>query len=77
MNLHHVDWSSLPSPVDDGGAAHLEGTRLPDVVLESTTCDRINLCVIALGLGARLVSNSGRRPTEVPGALQPVGDPGR
>ena len=35
-----VDWSTLPAPVDDGGANHLPGVRLPSVALHATngTC---------------------------------------
>lgn len=35
-NLQSVDWSKIPAPVDDGGAAHLKGTRLPWVGLRAT-----------------------------------------
>jgi peroxiredoxin len=35
-NLHDVDWSKIPAPVDDGGAAHLRGMRLPAVSLLAT-----------------------------------------
>jgi peroxiredoxin len=31
-----VDWSTLPAPDDDGAAAHLLGSALPDVALPST-----------------------------------------
>ncbi|WP_029030305.1 peroxiredoxin [Salinarimonas rosea] len=39
-----VDWSALPAPEDDGGAAHLAGMRLPDVALVSTAGGRVRLC---------------------------------
>lgn len=35
-NLQTVDWSLIPPPVDDGGAAHLVGARLPWVGLRAT-----------------------------------------
>lgn len=35
-NLLDVDWSKLPVPVDDGGAAHLQGMRMPSVALAAT-----------------------------------------
>jgi peroxiredoxin len=35
-NLHDVDWSKIPAPVDDGGTAHLRGMRLPAVSLLAT-----------------------------------------
>ncbi len=36
MSLTEVDWSTLPAPVNDGGAAHLVGNRLPSVELRAT-----------------------------------------
>lgn len=36
MSLTQIDWSTLPVPEDDGGAAHLTGRKLPDVSLPST-----------------------------------------
>ncbi|MBX7482128.1 peroxiredoxin [Qipengyuania sp. 6D47A] len=35
--LESVDWSQLPQPSDDGGAAHLPGKRMPQVSLASTS----------------------------------------
>src|SRR5712672_1013578 len=35
-NLLEVDWSKIPAPTDDGGAAHLAGTALPRVGLRAT-----------------------------------------
>jgi peroxiredoxin len=35
-NLLDVDWSKIPAPPDDGAARHLEGMRLPDLVLPAT-----------------------------------------
>jgi peroxiredoxin len=35
-NLHDVDWSKIPAPVDDGGATHLTGMKLADVALPAT-----------------------------------------
>jgi peroxiredoxin len=35
-NLHAVDWSKIPPPVDDGGARHLEGLQMPDLALPAT-----------------------------------------
>ena len=42
-NLQQVDWSKLPAPQDDGGAAHLIGMKLPDLALPSTTGEIIEL----------------------------------
>ena len=30
-NLLDVDWSKIPAPKDDGGAAHLKGVTIPKV----------------------------------------------
>lgn len=35
-NLTAVDWSLIPPPVDDGGAAHLTGLKLPPIALPAT-----------------------------------------
>ncbi len=35
-NLHAVDWSKIPAPVDDGGARHLEGLQVPNLALRAT-----------------------------------------
>lgn len=35
-NLLDVDWSTIPAPVDDGAARHLEGMAVPDVPLPAT-----------------------------------------
>ena len=35
-NLHAVDWSKIPAPIDDGGARHLEGLQMPDLALPAT-----------------------------------------
>ena len=35
-NLLEVDWSQIPAPADDGGAAHLKGVTLPAISLLAT-----------------------------------------
>jgi peroxiredoxin len=35
-NLLEVDWTRIPAPADDGGAAHLKGMTLPPVSLLAT-----------------------------------------
>ena len=35
-NLLEVDWSKIPAPADDGGAAHLAGLQIPSVGLRAT-----------------------------------------
>lgn len=42
-NLHQVDWDALPAPEDDGGADHLLNQPLPNLPLQATTGDDINL----------------------------------
>ena len=37
------DWSSIPAPVDDGGAAHLTGMSVPSISLPATDGRQINL----------------------------------
>jgi len=41
-NLSHLP-ANLPRPVDDGGAAHLEGAFLPPAVLQATDGTAVNL----------------------------------
>jgi peroxiredoxin (alkyl hydroperoxide reductase subunit C) len=36
----------LPRPLDDGAAAHLQGMRLPDVVLRATDGSEVSLAEI-------------------------------
>ncbi|QOZ34028.1 peroxiredoxin [Bradyrhizobium sp. CCBAU 53421] len=35
-SLTDVDWSKIPAPTDDGGAAHLAGMTIPPVMLRAT-----------------------------------------
>ncbi|MEP1208325.1 MAG: peroxiredoxin [Rhizobiaceae bacterium] len=42
-NLHQVDWSQLPAPQDDGGAAHLTGLEIPVLDLPSTGGEVVDL----------------------------------
>lgn len=37
------DWSQIPAPEDDGGAAHLAGMRLPSIALAATDGSSIDL----------------------------------
>jgi len=45
-NLMQVDWSSIPTPVDDGAAAHLPGTAVPSVPLPATNGDTVDLSAL-------------------------------
>jgi len=42
-NLLEVDWSQIPAPTDDGGAAHLEGMTIPPVALRATDDTTVTL----------------------------------
>ena len=42
-NLLNVDWSKIPAPVDDGGARHLQGARVPDIALPATDGTQVSL----------------------------------
>ncbi|MFL9882360.1 peroxiredoxin [Paraburkholderia agricolaris] len=42
-----IDWSTLPVPIDDGAANHLEGTSLPDFALTSTSGEAVHLSSLA------------------------------
>jgi len=45
--LHDVDWSRIPAPTDDGGAAHLPGTRVPPMALPATVGPDVDLSMLA------------------------------
>ena len=45
-NLLEVDWSTIPAPVDDGGAAHLEGMAVPPVSLVATNDTSVTLSAL-------------------------------
>lgn len=42
-----IDWSTMPSPIDDGRASHLTGRRLPSIALNSTDGDTVDLGSLA------------------------------
>jgi peroxiredoxin len=42
-NLLEVDWSKIPAPTDDGGAAHLKGMKIPSVRLRATDDTTLDL----------------------------------
>jgi peroxiredoxin (alkyl hydroperoxide reductase subunit C) len=45
-NLLEVDWSKIPPPTDDGGAAHLIGMEVPPVSLRATDDTMIALSAL-------------------------------
>jgi peroxiredoxin len=42
-NLLEVDWSKIPAPEDDGGAAHLKAAKIPPVSLLATDDTAVDL----------------------------------
>jgi peroxiredoxin len=42
-NIHEVDWSKIPPPIDDGGTAHLRGLTLPPIALRATDDNMVTL----------------------------------
>jgi peroxiredoxin len=45
-NLLEVDWSKIPAPTDDGGAAHLAGMTLPPISLLATDDTTVDLSAL-------------------------------
>lgn len=68
-DLLAVDWSRIPAPKDDGSAAHLPGTALPDIALNATDGRTISLA----RLSGRVVVFAYPR-TGVPGEPSAVAD---
>jgi peroxiredoxin len=60
-DLFEVDWSSLPAPVDDGGARHLEGLQAPDLPLPATDGSTVSLCSLAERVVVYAYPRTGRR----------------
>jgi peroxiredoxin len=46
-NLLEVDWSKIPAPADDGGAAHLPGMTLPAIGLLATDDTSVMLSALS------------------------------
>ncbi|SIT43219.1 BcpB protein [Paraburkholderia ribeironis] len=42
-----IDWSTIPKPVDDGAANHLTGLDLPQIVLNTTSGEAVDLSQLA------------------------------
>src|SRR6187200_2197414 len=68
-NLLEVDWSKIPAPSDDGGAAHLKGMTLPPIGLLATDDRSVTL----LALRGRTVVFAYPRTGE-PGKISLVDD---
>lgn len=43
MSIDAPDWSTIPAPTDDGGAAHLTGMRVPSIALQATDGTTVDL----------------------------------
>lgn len=46
MSLEQVDWSTIPTPEDDGAADHLTGRALPAVILPATDGTAVDLSAL-------------------------------
>ncbi|MDA9436298.1 peroxiredoxin [Bradyrhizobium sp. CCBAU 51627] len=46
-NLLEVDWSQIPAPTDDGGAAHLKSLTLPTTSLRATDDTSVDLSALS------------------------------
>ncbi|WP_022722655.1 peroxiredoxin [Rhodopseudomonas sp. B29] len=68
-SLNEVDWSTIPAPVDDGGAAHLVGSAIPAVALPATHGGMATLAALT---GRTVVFAYPR--TGEPGKIAPVDD---
>ncbi|MGO3930983.1 peroxiredoxin [Rhodopseudomonas pseudopalustris] len=70
MNQGHltdVDWTLIPAPTDDGGAAHLPGQMLPSIALPATDGSNVDLSALH---GRTVVFGYPR--TGQPGKIAPV-----
>lgn len=45
-NIEAPDWSTIPAPVDDGAARHLEGARVASILLPATDGRTVDLSVL-------------------------------
>ena len=45
-SLNEVDWSKIPAPADDGGAAHLPGMTIPPISLVATDDTSVTLSTL-------------------------------
>ncbi|PZA13818.1 peroxiredoxin [Rhodopseudomonas palustris] len=68
-NILDVDWSAIPAPADDGGAAHLPGSAIPPVALAATGGGDVALAALT---GRTVVFAYPR--TGEPGKIAPVDD---
>lgn len=65
-SLLTVDWSTLPVPIDDGGADHLTGRMLPDVVLTATDGGHVPLASLSGRTVIYIYPLTGRPGSDLP-----------
>ena len=65
-NLHSVDWSKIPAPVDDGAVDHLIGATLPSVTLATSNGDAIDLLALSGTVVVYAYPMTGRPDTRLP-----------
>ena len=58
--------ANLPAPIDDGAAAHLEGAKLPAVVIQATNGDQVNLSALSGRWVIYVYPMTGRPGTALP-----------
>ncbi|GAB5415684.1 MAG: peroxiredoxin [Congregibacter sp.] len=66
MSLLEVDWSKIPAPHDDGGAAHLPGAALPSIALRATRGEMVDLSALAGRTVIYTYPMTGRPDTPLP-----------
>lgn len=62
------DWSTIPSPLDDGAAGHLLGARIPAIPLRATNGEDVDLSAIRGRVVVYVYPRTGR-----PGVANPDG----
>ncbi|WP_372805743.1 peroxiredoxin [Loktanella salsilacus] len=66
MSLTQVDWTQIPAPRDDGGAAHLPGLAMPSVPLPATDGQDVDLSKLAGRCVVYIYPMTGRPDRDLP-----------
>jgi peroxiredoxin len=66
MPLTQVDWTQIPAPRDDGGAAHLPGLAMPSVPLPATDGQIVDLSKLAGRCVVYIYPMTGRPDRDLP-----------
>lgn len=45
-DLLTVDWATIPAPIDDGAADHLVDTQMPEIIINATDGNMVNLSAL-------------------------------